>query len=514
VRRNYVWVSRRWYDFERALGRLYLSLTSSPTWNFVAVLGTLGIMLTLLLFLSPLEPHAETAQGPPRATADHREWGLDSRLAAAHKTAPRDLPVEVVLRGERRAARAIPELAEETSSPPRYRRRRPSIEDRPLEPVLAPEPMPVAEAPQEADWLDAPPRRARVGRGLPPRLGLEVSLVRRPAEPMEQDVSLSARTEFPILRALRDRRWKEDAGDGWQAHVARTDVAPPERPLTVAALSGEDTGTSAWEPPAIPETAPAAVEVGLEVRFDRGRGPRRLLRSPQLRLSNVGSTIVPRIDVVCGRLPETDFTIPQSLSHHAVSELPPGGEEFVPLRHRSGSSNVVSVLVTAFVGADRLVVEPPPETSVAPRRRDREPDSSARPYLTLTTGRAEPLRQFHMVSIPIRVINDGSMALEDVVIVAEIPSTLAHRHGPTVHYRIGALRPNEARETRLLVTPREAGTALISLSVSDGAESARDDETATVEVVPELIPDTEPLAARRADDARWTSTHRRGTPSF
>ena len=45
---------------ELLLGELYLSGKKSPTWNFVAIAGTIGIFLTILLFLVPWKP--ETAQ--------------------------------------------------------------------------------------------------------------------------------------------------------------------------------------------------------------------------------------------------------------------------------------------------------------------------------------------------------------------------------------------------------------------------------------------------------------------
>ena len=502
VRRFCVGWSRSLFHAELAFGRLYLSWTKSPTWNFVGIAGTLGIILTILLFLAPREFTGEslTAAGRPgksRLDQHRRPWELDATLTVASQS--HAYPVEIEFDHQSRPVREIPVLAQ--------------------------------EAP-DLDWFDDAPRKPTVVAADPPRLGLDLEVVRptrrRRREPEVADVSFSARAEPVDQRFARNRDGDFDPDDPWRrfdpSHVAVRDelrIDPLTDDQAMAVPLDADAAGSLWEPPPLPGSASSAVEIELELSWDRtaGAASRRRQRPSQLHIRNLGPAAIPRIDVLRGGLAETDFTVPQRLVSQTLPELPPGQEHAVASLAATGRTgfrvDVVSVLVTAFVGNQTtataaVVVNDPP-----PRQREPAPARQAnRPHLTLTTGDATRLREHQMLTVPMRVVNDGNVTLDDVAIIAEIPSTLEHRYGRTVHLRIGTLRPNEDRRTSLLLTPLAAGAATVKLNATDGEQTAADDGVVELEITAHDVaePPAAPSASRRTSAAEPRSRAPRRRP--
>ncbi len=457
VRRACVGWSRFLLHTELYFCDVYLTWTRSPTWNFVGIAGTIGIVLTILLFLVPREFLGESTAPAARMIRSRldqqrRPWELDSTLSISARSPA--YPVEIA---KAPALRYVP-LASDL--PPR-RRRLPVLDD-------------------------------------PPQLEVALELVTRPRrirEPDVPEVSLSARMEPVATAIMRNRFGSDDPRDPWRpfdpSHVVDRDALPDDRLIdqeTVAASLDGDRMGLLWEPAVVPSSAASSLEVELELSWDRtartrtGRSP----RPPQLHIRNLGPAAIPRIDVLRGELADTDFTVPQRLKAQILPELPPGQEHAasrIAATGRSGGRReIVSVLVTAFVGNQTMAT---PAVVQSEPRKPREPAAARpakRPHLTLTTGAAKRLKEYQMLSAPMRVVNDGNVRLDGVVIIAEIPPGLEHRYGRTVHLRIGTLQPNEERRTMLLLTPLEAGEATVTLKVSDDAETASDDGVMEIQI--------------------------------
>lgn len=160
-----------------------------------------------------------------------------------------------------------------------------------------------------------------------------------------------------------------------------------------------------------------------------------------------------------------------------------------------GKHQILSVLVTAFVGShtevmapiaqqDPLPVEEPPSSP----EPDREPLPS-RPHLTINSSVPVRLPHHKMLSTTMQVVNDGDVKLEDVVIIADIPTSLEHHFGQTVHFSIGSMNPQEVRDAWLLLKPVSPGPAVVTLKVVDGAEMASDINRVNYEVTTTDLPE-------------------------
>jgi hypothetical protein len=499
VRRNYVWTSRKFFYAQLFLARIYLTWTRSPTWNFVAIAGSLGVALTILLFLSPRELKSDAAQRRRPEAKSRPTWDLDSRLVAAKNRRSQDYAVEIAFT-DRPARTSGARLAETTS----HRRRNPR-DDRPLEPLLAPEPAPEAArrpaTEPDLNWFDDEPPRKGV------RIEFELEIVRRPARE-GRDVTFTARTESPHVESDPfDENRDEDAWrpfDSSRVADHREDAADGHR--TVGGLIDDEPPSSGTVLPAVaPETAPGIVDIALKWQWERVR---RRRRGAALTVANIGADPIPRIELHRGRLTDDDLAGSPPPARQALSDISPGDSHPVALRVGSSLGEVISAVVTAYVGHETIVSSPvAPEKDVAPRMRRRE-----RPHLTMTTGAVERLRRHHLISVPIHVVNDGDTALDEVVIVAELPATLRHRYGQTVHYRIGGLRPQQDHRTIILLIPLEPGESAVTFSVADKAGNASDERMVTIGVSSEDVTTPERTsAAREAGDDRWTRT-RRATP--
>lgn len=512
VRRLGIAWSRRLFYVELFLGRLYRSWTKSPTWNFVAVAGTLGILLTVLLFLAPWGSESAANGAAKRLTAptSRPAWELDARLVEIESTESEQYPIEL-LPAQNRRSRRTTSLAADEEVP--VRRHRTSRRDEPILPEFAEESVEIAfphrhrRAPEpvtsfDDDWFD-------VEKSSSPDLGLDVEVLvpkrRTRRDRIVADAVLGTGRSLPPDIEIASRKHRRDRNDDWTASDPDR-IVREEREFSaefvddaIPASHADRLLGSAWEPVPFPETAPTTADVAMEIWWNRRTNRRR--SEPKLSMRNVGENAIARIDILPGLLPTFDLSAATDVQTQSISALAARQEESVTLPlgsiHRRSRKNLVSVLVTTFVGGTTRVVaeriepvatsarselpEPPPR-----KRREirREPD---RPHLQMSVGKPGRLPREKMVSVPIRVLNDGNVPLSDVVILANIPATLEHEHGRQVHYRLGRLEPGQLRHSTLLLTPLEAGSAVVPLRAIDGNRLASATGEAGVDVSDEEL---------------------------
>lgn len=463
--------SRRFFHAELFLGQLYQSWTNSPTWNFVGIVGTLGILLTILLFFAPWPAEPLSAAASLADLEQKPAWEVDSRLLTRRTEREPAYQVEFLFDGTGRKVReSAGEIADEV---PSRRRRRSSATD-----------------------------------GItPPDLSWDVEIValsrRMPRDTVIADTTWTGRSESPT--ATDERNPFSFGSDDWHAidparsrHRRRSHADESGDHQTVGgALDELATGTT-WEPLASPETAPSLRNVALNLSWKSSASRRQ--RGPQLHLHNDGGDAIARIDVVTGLLRRIDWSQPGDFLAQSVSELEPGGDESVRLETRRAGEETVSILVTAFVGSstdvqpavaeaprpkplqERLPAPAPITTPEPPRDRPAPVREVERPHLTMTIGEIGRLPLDNMISAPIRVVNDGNVTLYDVVIVAEVPETLRHEYGSRVHYQLRQMAAGEERRATLLLTPLEAGSSTVPLHAYDGNRRAEDRGTVRIRV--------------------------------
>ncbi len=489
MRRAYLAWERTLWRWERWFIRLHTSWRQAPAWNFVAIAGTAGIILTLLLFLTPFNLATELSARDQRLSDKSSlpaAWELDSRWDVAQAERQKAYPIELEF--------AHPEVVEQ----PAPRRRR--------TPVPELDPPPKIE-PRADDWLavETPKTPER------PKFGWDVEVIchRRQSEPSIPDVVLTARAENASAASFDAGFWERGDVDEWK--ICRRPLEPIDslhtKPhendhQTVAGELEDEPAGVPFEPAAIPESAPDSVDIALDVEWQSPTWKSSRRRRPhQLIVRNSGSRDIERIDVVVGSLAGGEFPDLQATSLQSWSLITPGSEETLRVAQRRTPVEILSVVATAFVGSLTEVADPPAEK---PPRESIPLPEPPHPHLTMTTGRANRLRQHHMLSLPIQVINDGNVDLDNVVVVARVPKSLSHKHGETVHYRVGRLRAGQAHDTFLLLTALEAGDIDLPLSVADEEHSAQDALTANFEVLVEDVaesPREETQSSRRRQKA-------------
>jgi hypothetical protein len=380
-----------------------------------------------------------------------------------------------------------PQLAEDP--PPRRRRR-----------TVIPDPEPVD------DWFVDETHTPE-----PPRFRWDVEIVAAPGDSLRdefvEEVSWTARTEsFNEFDVESDGNFASD--DLWQpfdeTRLTGSSWNDFNDHQTIAASSGGDLIGEPLQESLPPESAESLVDLELELSWNRPASRRRRA-PPQLYLRNLGPQPIPQVDVIAGPFPDDEAI--SKLSGQTVLDLAPEDETSVTWPGSSSGREIVSVLVTAFVGSSTVVAAPPasrpqsrPELRIPTPAQPppREPD---RPHLTLTIGVPGRLAAEKMISVPMQVVNDGNVPLDDVVIVADVPAQLQHRFGRKVQYVLGRIQPGEVRPKTLLLTPLEAGTSYVPLRAVDGRQSAEDSGEVRVEVAASESEPARPAEAEsRTDD--------------
>jgi hypothetical protein len=477
MRRAYVAWERFLWRWESWFIHLHKSWRQAPAWNFVAIAGTAGIILTILLFLTPFNLATQLSARDQRIEEEKpAAWELDSRWDVAQARKQNAYPIELEF--------APPEVVEQ----PAPRRRR--------APILELDPPPKVE-PRSTDWLavETPPQKPER-----PKFDWDVEITchRRLAEPDAPDVVLTARAESPSAASFDADFWNRGEVDEWK--ICRRPFEPAGLPhagrhdndhLTVAGELEDEPAGVPFEPVLIPESAPDSAEIALDVEWHPlGRNTSRRRRGPQLFVRNSGSQDIERIDVVIGSLAEHELPEIHAPSLQSWRQVSPGSEETLRVAQRRTPFETLSVVATAFVGSltDVAVDETP--VAEQPVREPIPLPEAPRPHLKLSTGTADKLRQHHMLRLPIQVLNDGNVDLDNVVIVARVPKSLSHRHGETVHYSVGRLRAGQVHNTIMLLTALETGAVDLPLSVADEENSAQDGLTANLEVLVDDVAET------------------------
>ena len=543
------WLTLHWLRFRRAL-------RSSPEWYFALSFGSLGLVLTLLLFLSlpgetpatpPIQPLAlatfiaEPPKDPneidtrlvvwqqPTLVADRGyeiEWGEDWQQVAYQRPPARALREET--------PPVDPWSTWETTDP-----RPPAPE--PAEIATRREPVPVKEL------IDDP---------FPEPFPVEP----RPAAPRVEPADLSYSAEFigllaleqinPVLadlgperavsvasqqsaRApqlpLRDRDWQNT---GWAPalalHAARrvtpTSYASRNFADSVALAPGWNDGEHG-EPQAQHSSAEVALRLQLRVPVSAGQHQRH--RSEFI-IENRGSVplhYVKILESLAQLETVVDAAPPARVNGDSLErefwELSPDHQESVELEWVPQSPRSVSHAVRVTAGAavtamTEILPAPTPAPEPTPPRQTPPSDPViARPQPVIPRALRRSLacqprspaevRLDGVWELSVDVINTGEVPLSDIRILASIPTGMTHRHGPDVECRIGLLHPGESRRAILRTLAEEAGPAISQLTVVS-REQVSAVASATTEVV-------QALAQPRLPDVSRSSWQPHGTTS-
>lgn len=513
-------------DFERALIYFWRNLYYSPAWLFVAVSGSIGIVLTILLFISlsrELLARAEGQSVTPRI-----------EVAELDPTLPPRWDTRLCLEDGRLAS--VPydaEFAFGRSLPPLALNRQPPVVDRlpPRPPRMTPV-LPVKEAPEP---LTAP------------ELATNVELLRHPTEPVVRPELFTARSVLAELN-LRDVTSLPDGWDqGRDRPVVQVKAPPPyagDPELNVAVVETEDL----WnDPSAWPTRADVALRIELHAPKQAAVG---LPGQSQILIRNDGDDPVRRIEVR-ESLPMLPLVTDASPSGRMQSEwIDREFRRLRPTRDRSLSltwfattpgeyQHEAQVLAEAVVAATVLVEaarepmvaepvmeDPPVEVPIEPeppRRREprparppeplpaepepeplpeREPVAEPAPapvvvpppVVKIPPRRKEPnpaiacrvqssptVKLNDVVELKVEVRNTGETALHNVRIWADVPSSLRHRHGAKLEYPVGKLDPGQVHHSVLRVVGEKAGAAVAAFRVVSD-ENIRADATGKVAV--------------------------------
>ncbi len=548
ARRAIVGSVRALDDFERAMIYFWRNLYYSPAWLFVAVSGSVGIVLTILLFISlskELLARAEGRSAAPRIEVADLDPSLpvkwDTRLCLENGQL-----AAVPYDAEFAFGRSLPPLAVTRSVP--------VVESLPARPPrMTPVLPPVKEEPPTV-----------------PQLTPEVVLLRHPAEPVIRPEISTARSELAELN-LRDVTRQPDGWDRGHDHPLVKMKAPapyagdPE--LNVAIAEQEDV----WEDP----TAwPTRAEVGMRIE----------LHAPQhasvgqpgqshVVIRNEGEDTVRRIELreslamlplVTGATPEARLR--DNLIDREFRRLRPTRERSLSLtwfattpgeyQHETQvlAEAVVAATVLVEAGAEPMVAEPviedpPVEVPIAPeppRRREprpvrppepirvepvpeKEPEPVAKPepvpmvsppptVVKIPPKRKEPnpaiacrvkstptAKLNEVVELKVEVQNTGETALHNVRIWADVPASLRHKHGTKLEYPVGKLDPGQVHHSVLRVVGEKAGAAVAAFRVVSD-ENIRADATGKVAVTAPKPPVKPMPIAKPAKPALSTPT--------
>lgn len=488
-------------DLERAIYDFWQNLRYSPAWLFVAVSGTAGIVLTVLLFITlsqELLARAEGRGAAPRIDYAELEPDLpprwDTRLCLEDEVlASRPYDAEFLFRGK------LPPL--------QARRTRP-----------IPEPEPVA--------VVTPPKRELPEPVIePPRLESFVEWLRQPQRPVVRPEILTA------LSAMADlvERTMSDQPDGWdrggdrpkaEVEIPVAYAGDPE--LNTAAVEEDDVWS---DPTAYGNQADVALRVQLHAPQHAGVGQ---AGHSEIIVRNDGKDALRRVLVteptvllpfVTGAHPSA--RLQGGLLEREFRRLRPGRERSAGLdwfaREPGVRQHEVIVLAEAVVAATVQVEagekEVPLEAEIAPEVAPRErpprvvePDEeipttrppeprqpepapapivetvpeptpepkpvvapprprAAHPAVACKVKAAPAAKVNDVVELKLEVQNTGETRLSDVRIWADVPGSLKHKHGSQLELAVGSLEPGQVHHAVLRVVGQQAGAATATFRV-------------------------------------------------
>lgn len=504
ARRAIIGTIRSLDDFERALIYFWRNLYYSPAWLFVALSGSIGIVLTILLFISlsrELLARAEGRVTVPRIEVAEFDPNLpyryDTRLnLEEHRTASVKYDADFAF------GRSLPPLRV----------------SRPVD--IQPVREPVVIAPVERPTVpDAP-------EIVPPRLRPSVEMLRHPQQPVIRPEILMARSELEELNT-RDVTRLPDGWDKGRNHRPMTVAVPPayagDPDLNVAIDEEEDVWSdlTAW---------PNRADVGLRIEL---HAPEHAAAgqpgSSHIVIRNDGEDTIRRIQLsepqpllplVTGATPEARLR--DSLIDREFRRLRPDRERNLSLawfaRSPGNHQHEARVLAEAVVSAtvqveapvesvtpapEPIVEEMPVEVPIAPeppraRRTPRpepeplpaepakieeEPDPAPVvapppttvkipprkrepvPAVACRVKPTTPVRVNEIIELNVEVQNTGETPLHNVRIWADVPKALRHRHGEKLEYPVGKLDPGQVHHSVLRVVGQQAGAAVAAFRV-------------------------------------------------
>lgn len=506
------------------------SIRHSPAWLFVAVMGTAGIVLTVLLFLSltqELTAGARIARTrpiiEPEIAASPVTDEIDTRLCL--NDVPTPLPAYAAdfrFTGQRSAARiaSLPRANDQANfdevdfapvqTPPRRATRatKPAWEGE-FDPLVKEE-----ASPQPVGQPDLQPR-VEFRRYGATRLAKE-----------ERPQTLVERATAPVAERAADWRLSPVPSDGWSEFVARNEPAAtvPER---YAGDAGPDSsGTDDEEAFRDVQAWPTQTDVGFRVEL---HGPERAVLSQpghsHLVIRNNGAETIRRLQIIEPLSPldtvtdatpagsiQNDFLhreilrlrtnrertlsldwVPSAASdrHHAAQVL---AEAFVaatvdvaaaplsgPLRPASAEEPATVVRQRSQPAEAAPVDDPPP--AIEPRRAPK------RPSVECAVQSAKSVRVNDVAHVTIHVRNTGEAILHNVRIWADVPDALRHRHGSALECEIGRLAPGETHQATLSVLGGHAGRAVTNIRVvaDEPVEAAAAAHLAVIEAAPASV---------------------------
>ncbi|MDZ4684524.1 MAG: hypothetical protein SH850_05495, partial [Planctomycetaceae bacterium] len=498
----------QWEDRVHRLWRSLIdSLDDSPAWLFVAVVGTIGVGLTILLFFSLTKDAlaARSAVGLAQRVVEpanlpvHQTEEIDSRLCLETvPLKPPPYPAEFDFRGVMLADEPV----RRTTRPLPERQAKPVIEE---------------DFPAWGDLPELPPRREAVAERPRPTMPdfdsgrPEVDIVvdwlhQRPerrlasVEPTEVSArsavaDLDSRTRLAVLGAA-DR-------DGWSWFRERYgSIQIPE------AYAGETKATSpvpedlaAMDFTAIPSRAEVALQV--ELHAPEAATLNHPGRS-YIVIRNAGEDTIRRLELREQTQPLeliTSAEPPASLTDGVLSRelrsLRRGRDRTLSLgwfpqttaRRSVGAEIVGEAVVAALVQVERETEPaatpeptPPSEPPPLPSRRPRvepaaEPEPTPEPLpvrrppktrakppvtqpgLTCTVSNSAHVAVRSTTELSVAVRNTGDSVLHEVRIWVTLPENLAHRHGSRLEYTVGELAAGQTHQARLRLVGAQPGSA-------------------------------------------------------
>lgn len=480
------WITLHWLRFRRAL-------RNSPEWYFAVSFGFLGLVLTLLLFLSlPSDPPVEQAAlvtlvdlAPPPNPDD-----IDSRLAhweAALVSVDRSIPIEV-LDGPSMLAR---DYSRERVSP---------FENWAPEPERL-RPTPVDDDPF-ANWQVQQPATSPDLDFLAEYVGLKsLPAIPRLGAPSTQTAASSLTQPSGITSVGREEL--ADLGN-WSAtrFVARPATV---QPIGYAERNFAKSGELApgWDDDAatdVPGSQPSHAEMALRIQVDAPSQANQFSRHrSKVLIENRGDTPLSTVrileplahlETVVDAVPPARVT-DQSLERELWNVAPDATEdvelEWIPQRDQSLMHSVLvaastQVSTTTQVGpADPIAAREPEPVRVPQPLPDLQPRQllpglACRPEYTARV----PLNGVWEMNI--LVSNTGEVELTDVRVLAAVPNSLLHRHGALVECPVGRLSPGESRTVKFRALADRVGMAVSQLVVIC-AENVSAVESASTEIV-------------------------------
>ncbi len=488
-------------DFERAVYLFWQNLRYSPAWLFVAVMGSAGIVLTVLLFITlsrELLARAEGRSAAPRIDyaeldpAQPPRW--DTRLCLENEglaSIPYD--AEFAFRGK------LPPLTISRAVP---------------EPERTPEIAIASPVPP----VDRPAER--------PQLAPIVEFLRQPHLAVIRPEILTA---FSEMADIADRALNA-VPDGWDRGQRRakteTSIPVPYSGDSELMSAAEDPDDVWADPTAFANRADVALRVQLHAPKTAATGQ---AGQSHLVIRNDGSDMIRRI-----QLGETQSLLPLVVDAHPGARLNSGllEREFRRLRpgrertlglnwfardpgdHRHEAIILAEAVVAATVQVEAdapLEPETTPETApeeppvLRPRPRSvidpveelpaprppapKSPEPAAEveiqpvpkeepqrvvipprtrtphPAIACKVKSTSAVKLNEVVELKLEVTNTGETRLSDVRIWADVPGALKHRHGSQLELAVGELQPGQVHHAVLRVVGQQAGSATATFRV-------------------------------------------------